>query len=306
MDWFHGDQAVWDVETGKELRLFDRAATGSYSAVDFSLDGRRVLMANGGPIFSLWDVEAGKEIQNFTVIPEWRPRLLYPEGDYRAGVDNLSLSPDGRMALTSDSEGSTRLWDVKTGKQLRVIKVQTYNRLAVGFSPDGRKMITENADKSATLFDVKTGNELQHFGTASNPSFSVDGGRVLMGGSVWDVKTGKELRRFMAPSGTERFETLSPDGRRVLIGGGDGTAKLWDVETGKELVSLYGFRDGSWAVVDPEGRFDTDKIEGNIALHWVVEGNPMQVLPLATYKEGYYTPGLLKRILGGEKLPAIQ
>ena len=306
MGYFHGEQGVWDVETGKQIQRFDSQAAGSILAADLSPDGRRLLTSNNGPGASLWDVETRKEVQHFTVNPGWRPRLLYPEGDFRDTVARLALSPDGLRALTSDWEGSTRLWNVKTGRQLRVIEVHTLNLLAVGFSPDSRKMITENADKSATLLDVKTGNELQHFATASSPSFSADGSRVLMGGSVWDVATGKDLRRFAAPSGTEPFETLSPDGRKVLLGSGDGTTKLWDVETGKELASLYGFQDGSWAVVDPQGRFDTDKIEGNVALHWVVDDDPMRVLPLAAFKDGFYTPGLLKRILGGEKLPPIQ
>ena len=306
MGYFHGEQGVWNVETGKQIQHFDQHDAGTIFAADFSQDGRLLLTSNDGPWASLWDVQTGKEVQHFTVNPGWRPRFLYPEGDNRDTVANLALSPNGRWALTSDWEGSTRLWNVKTGSQQRVIKVHTNNLLAVGFSPDSRKIITENADKSATLLDVKTGNELQHFGTASSPSFSVDGSRVLLGGSVWDVATGKELRRFAAPSGTEPFGTLSPDGRRVLLGSGDGTTKLWDVNTGKELASLYGFQDGSWAVVDPEGRFDTDKIEGNIALHWVMDGDPMRVSPLAAFKDRFYTPGLLKRILGGEKLAPVQ
>jgi WD40 repeat protein len=98
-------------------------------------------------------------------------------------------------------------------------------------------------------------------------------------------KDGKGTAHFDAPFGTKPVEKLSPDGRKVLVGSGDGTMKLWDVETGKELASLYGFQDGSWAVVDPEGRFDADKIEGNVALHWVVDNDPMRVLPLATLKD---------------------
>jgi hypothetical protein len=103
--------------------------------------------------------------------------------------------------------------------------------------------------------------------------------------------------------GSKPFATLSGDGRRALIGGKDGATTLWDVDSGKELARLYGFTDGSWAIVDPQGRFDTDKIEGNTALHWVVGGDPMRVLPLAAFKDGYYTPGLLTRILNGE--PAV-
>jgi hypothetical protein len=86
----------------------------------------------------------------------------------------------------------------------------------------------------------------------------------------------------------------------------DGTTKLLDVETGKELASLFSFRDGTWAVVDPEGRFDTDNIESNIALHWVVDSDPMRPLPLAAFKDAYYTPRLLSRILMGETLPPVR
>ncbi len=302
---FHGEQGVWDVETGKQIQNFDKKTAGSISTADFSPDGSKLLTASGGPDFSLWDVQTGKEVQHFTINPGWRPRFLYPEGDYRDGVEYLALSHDGHRALTSDSEGSTRLWNVDTGSQVWVIKVHTFDYLSVGFTPDSRKMITENEDGSATLRDVKWGRELQHFGKASRPSFSADGRRVLMGGSVWDVQSGKELRQFAKPFGSEPFETLSPDGRRVLVGGGDGATMLWDVDTGQELARLYGFQDGSWAVVDPEGRFDTGKLEDNAALHWVIDSDPMRVLPLAAFKDGHYTPGLLKSILGGEKLPPV-
>jgi WD40 repeat protein len=301
-----GVNVVRDVRTGKQIQILDQKLTGSISDADFSSDGSKLLTANGGPDFSLWDVQTGKEVRHFKVNPGWRPQILYPEGDYRDGVEHLALSPDGHRALTADSEGSTRLWNVDTGEQVRVIKVKTMQSLAVGFSPDSSKMITENVDGSATLRDVKWGRELQHFGTASRPSFSADGRRVLMGGSVWDVESGKELRHFEQALGTEPFGTLSANGRRVLIGGGDGATKLWDVDSGKELARLYGFRDGSWAVIDPEGRFDVDKIEGNSSLHWVVDGDPMRVLPLTAYKDGHYMPGLLRLILSDEKLNPVQ
>ena len=301
-----GVDGVWDVRTGKQIDILDEKPDVLISDADFSQDASKLLMANGGPEFSLLDVETGKEIQHFTVNPGWRPRILYPEGDYRDGVEHLALSPDGHRAVTSDSEGATRLWNVDTGNQVRVIKVKTFENLFVGFSPDSRKMITESADKSATLRDVKWGRELQHFGNAAQPSFSADGRRLLMGGSVWNVETGKVLRHFEQALGTEAFGTLSPDGRRVLIGGWDGATMLWDVDSGKELARLYGFHDGSWAVIDPEGRFDTDKLEGNTALHWVLDGVPMRVMPLTAFKDGHYTPGLLKSILSGEKLNPVQ
>ncbi|MGA1984434.1 MAG: WD40 repeat domain-containing protein [Acidobacteriaceae bacterium] len=302
---FQGEQGVWDVATGKEIQSFPPPNL-AFAAVDFSPDGSKLLSANHGPTFSLWDVGTGKEIQHFTVDPGWRPSFLYPEGDFRDGVEHLALSPDGHEALTSDSEGSTRLWNVDTGKQVRVIKVNTLEDLAVGFSPDSRKLITENSDGSATLRDAKSGKDLQHFDKASAPSFSADGHRVLMGGSVWNVDTGKELQSFGVPSGSEPTWTLSADGNKVLMGTQDGATTLWDAGTGKELATLYCLRDGTWAVVDPDNRFDTGNIDAMVALHWVNDGDPVRLSPLAAFKDGHYTPGLLKYILSGQQLPPVQ
>jgi len=303
---FRDGGGVWDLQTGKSFRDFEWHAEWSFMSADFSPDGRTLLATTGGLFASLWEVETGKELKRLVVNPGWRPRLLYPEGDYRAAVARVALSPDGRRAITSDSEGSTRLFDLKTGKEIRSFKVHTWELQSTGFSPDGSKMLAENPDGSASLREVETGKELRRFGKSSRPSFSADGGRLLMGFSLWDVASGKELRHFAAPQGTQPFATLSPDGRRVLIGSTDGVTQLWDVETGKELATLNSFRDGAWAVADPEGHFDTSDPRGDLPLHWIVDTDPLRPVPLETFARGRYTPGLLARILKGEALAPIR
>ena len=49
MGYFHGEQGVWDVETGKQIEHFDQHAAGSVFAADFSPDGRQLLTSNDGP-----------------------------------------------------------------------------------------------------------------------------------------------------------------------------------------------------------------------------------------------------------------
>jgi len=185
----------------------------------------------------------------------------------------------------------------------------------VAFSPDGQTILTGSFDKTARIWDAATGNELRRFeGHAdwvSSVAFSPDGRYVLTGSydntaRLWDADSGKQVRAFHGHLDQVTSAVFSPDGRYVLTGSLDGTARLWESKTGKEVAALIGFKDGSWAVVDPQGRFDTDKIEGNIALHWVIDGDQMRVSPLAAFKDRFYTPGLLKRILGGEKLPSVQ
>ena len=296
-------EGVWDVQTWKEIQVFDEHILRNISSAVFSLDGHRLLVTGGGAWAWLWDVETGKEVQRFVVKPGWRSPSS--EGYMRDNFVSVAFSSNGRRALTGDWNGTARLWDVETGKQLRSFKVNTIEPLWVAFSPDGRKILSGSPDHPAELRDVETGRVPQHFGQSSKPSFSDDGYTVLLGSSVWDVSTGKEVQRFATRSGRLTSGTLSADGRTALIATDDGTTRLLDVKTGKELASIFCFRDGAWAVIDPEGRFDTDKIEGNVALHWVLDSGPMRPLPLAVFKDAYYTPRLLSRILKGETLPLI-
>jgi WD40 repeat protein len=299
-----GEQRVWDVEAGKEIRHFGAHTFGSESSADFSSDGSKLLATSGGASAWLWDVETGKEVQRFVV--KTGPRLPSTEGYTRDAITSVALSLDGKRALTGDSEGTARLWDVGTGKQLRSFSMPAIHPSFVAFLPDGRRMLAGSSDHPAELRDIETGRVLQHFAGYSNPSFSADGHRVLLGFSVWDVETGKQVQRFEAPPDRIMRGTLSADGQRALMTFSDGTTKLLDVGTGKELASLFSFRDGTWAVVDPEGHFDTDNIEGNVVLHWVVDSDPMRPLPLSAFNDNYYTPRLLSHVLKGETLPPVR
>src|SRR5262249_52315627 len=49
----------------------------------------------------------------------------------------------------------------------------------------------------------------------------------------WDVETGQELRCFKGHTLWVASVALSPDGRRVLSGSGDGTVRLGGAETGE-------------------------------------------------------------------------
>ncbi len=53
--------------------------------------------------------------------------------------------------------------------------------------------------------------------------------------SLWDAAHQKELRLVKAHSNWVTALAFSPDSRRLISGGGDGTARIWDVATGEEI-----------------------------------------------------------------------
>jgi hypothetical protein len=113
------------------------------------------------------------------------------------------------------------------------------------------------------------------------------------------VATGRELRRFEGHGDLVRSAVFSPDGSRVLTSSTDQTARLWNLATGEELARLVSFSDGTWAVMDRNGRFDASN-GGDIAhLYWVAQiGEDLESISLDQLKERYYEPGLLSKKLG--------
>jgi WD40 repeat protein len=56
---------------------------------------------------------------------------------------------------------SVRVWDAKTGEQLRELQGHTDWVTSVAFSPDGNRIVSGSYDKSVRVWDAKTGEQLR-------------------------------------------------------------------------------------------------------------------------------------------------
>ena len=133
----------------------------------------------------------------------------------RMQVWSVAWSADQRRALSGSDDKTVRLWDVETGRCLRVLEGHTSAVWSVAWSADQRRALSGAQDKTVRLWDVETGRCL----------------RVLEGHTTRSLSV-----------------AWSADQRHALSGSDDKTVRLWDVETGRCLRVLEGHTGDVWSV----------------------------------------------------------
>jgi WD40 repeat protein len=214
------------------------------------------------------DLETRRRVEDLVRTIEHRWELLCFKGHTDA-VPGAVLSSDGRFVLSAGrSESSPRLWDVKTGKELRQFHGHTVWVWSVAFTPDGKRAISAGVD-GIRLWEVETGKELRETGKATGkrpPPLAVNP---------------REEQKFRGHTRQVYRVVISGDGQRALSGGQDKTVRLWDIETGKELGCFSHHADDiSSVALSPDGRLAVSTSVDNTMLLWDVDkGNVLHKLP---------------------------
>jgi eukaryotic-like serine/threonine-protein kinase len=176
---------------------------------------------------------------------------------HTAGVGEVVFSPDGRKALSCSTDGTIRLWEIDTGKQLRTLLGHRGAVSSVVFSHDGRHALSSGDDGTVRYWDCDTGQELRRFaghsGIVYSAVLSSDDRRVFSCGRDntlrwWEVENGRQLRLLEVKNSPIRCVALSSDDRHALSGGDDGIGRVWDLGTGLELHRLEGHTGQIWHV----------------------------------------------------------
>ena len=185
-------------------------------------------------------------------------RVIY----HRGPVYDVAFSLDGRFLGTASADGTARLVEVTTGRELA--RIQHEGRVSnVVFSPDGRFLASASWDGTAALVEVTTGRELtrvRHGSDVSTIVFSPDSRFLATAGSVdgvvalWEVTTGRELTRIRHGGGVSKV-VFSPDGRFLVTASWEGTVRLVKVSGNRELVRSQDERKVNEVAISPDGRF---------------------------------------------------
>jgi WD40 repeat protein/class 3 adenylate cyclase len=226
---FSSFASVWETSTGE--RLFEVAAGGEVSDVDWSAGGDHLLLTD---MFGATTTVVDGDGQRLARLVEGPDRL----------VETGIFSPDGRLVATAVTErnpfwAKVSVWDWnRDDPQKRTIEAPGGGR-ALAFDPTGETLALGRFDGFVDVFDVASGERLLRFpaneGPVNSLAFSPDGETIATGGEDGTV------RLFTAANGEQQLIlrghrflvsgiSFSADGTRLASASPDGVVRVWALD----------------------------------------------------------------------------
>jgi len=212
----------------------------------------------------LWALKTGKVL-----------RILKGHTD---SVQTISLSPNGKRALSGSNDKTLILWDLESGQIIRTLTGHTRGVVLTSILPDGNHALSSSGDK-LLLWDLESGQILKYLKEDSKRTFYVkvfqDGKSVLCSYddstiTILSTETGQVLRNIEGKKGSV-IMCVTPDGN-ILTKSGIHDLSLCDLETGTVIKTLVGHKDSIKAVrITPDGKLALTGSDDKTLILWNLE-----------------------------------
>lgn len=258
-----GFTTLWDTESGEAV--WDFTHEKSATSITFSTDNKYMATRFLGEDNDVRHIADGvlAPIQD----GKWEKHKKQPPSNHPRGLYGwlVSFSPDGKYLAAVEEGSSLKVWEVKSGKNIKTIDQDILQAKDITFSPDGRCVGVSTAINNATFWKEQEQTiDFPHEDIIST-AVSPDTQLVATGGRdkkvyLWDRATQKLVNTLSGHTGPIIHLTFSPDSKHLVSTGGrvlekreedgvvyifmnadshmDKTAKVWNIETGNEIATL--------------------------------------------------------------------
>ncbi len=173
MELISGGRTRWDLRTGRGLRIVPETTEKTYGIA--SPDGRVVALRGANTnVLTIVESPGGRQLQTLTPAGDAGQILtLHFSADSSmlavlyGPIENQQPSPT--MSFTRGSQ--VKIWEVKTGRELRVITPTEVPKEAE-FTADGRSLVIIAGMGQISLWDVQSGSKLRDLTSSPVSAFT--------------------------------------------------------------------------------------------------------------------------------------
>jgi WD40 repeat protein len=248
------------------------------------------------PQLSFYNVEDGKKINSISL---------------QSTAYSLLFSKDDKIIYVG-YYGNNKIdkIEIKTGTILKTFEhIDSYskdrkiNQLLI--SKDENTLIGVNEFRKMYSWNTTTGVESEVRVSSETGGFSLKTvpntntfiyGDGIKNIEIYDLSANKIIRALTCNSRTIGALDITPDGKFIFYCNNDKSVSIWDLTKGALVATMVFFGEKDWVIVDKAGRFDGT--QESIKKMYYVKG--LDIIPLESNYEQFYTPSLLQRILEGE------